>query len=334
LPIFTFAIKPNKYVWPKKSNFYKLKNHKTNKAKILITIAGPTAVGKTDLTLTLAKKYNSHIISADSRQLYKELNIGTAKPSKEELSQVIHYYINHISIEHEYNVAKYEDEINTLFNSYFENHDIGILSGGTGMYIKAALEGLDYFPDVDEKIKIFYDSKLKEKGLESLQFELKERDPIYAQEVDNSNSRRLIRALSVIESSGQPYSSFLNQKKEKQHPFHQINICLTRDREELYSRINRRVDLMIEKGLLDEVQNLMNWQNLKSMQTVGYSELFKHINGEISLPEAIELIKRNSRRYAKRQMTWFRNQGNWKYINAEDKESVFNYIDLKTKEFG
>lgn len=333
MAIFTFANKLIKYVWFQKSTFFKLKNHRTNKGKILITIAGPTAVGKTDLTLTLAKRYNSHIFSADSRQLYKELNIGTAKPSQAELSLVEHHFINHVSIEDEYNVSMYENEIGVLFKSYFESHDFGILSGGTGMYIKAALEGLDYFPDVDEKIKSFYESKLEDNGLKSLQDELKARDPIYAQDVDISNSRRLIRALSVIESSGQTFSSFLNQKKEKQHPFRSINICLVRDRDELYSRINARVDQMMERGLLDEVKKLVKWQSLKSMQTVGYSELFKYLNGEVSRPEALELIKRNSRRYAKRQMTWFRNQGKWEYIPADDKEAIFKFIDYKINEF-
>ena len=299
----------------------------------MVTIAGPTAVGKTDLTLTLAKMYGAHIFSADSRQLYQELHIGTAKPSESELSQAVHYFINHVSIEDEYNVATYENEINTLFKSYFAQSAIGILSGGTGMYIKAALEGLDYFPNVDDEIKTQYETKLEKDGLESLQHELQSRDPIYAQEVDISNSRRLVRALSVIESSGKPFSSFLKKKKAKQHPFRTINICLTRDREELYSRINRRVDMMMEQGLLEEVQNLVKWQNLKSMQTVGYSELFKYINGEASLSEAVELIKRNSRRYAKRQMTWFRNQGSWEYINADDIDSAIKFIDDKINEF-
>jgi len=298
----------------------------------LITIAGPTAVGKTDLTLQLAQNYNSDIFSADSRQLYKELNIGTAKPDPEELKLVKHHFIDHISILDEYNAGKYEAEINEKFNSYFRSRDIGILTGGTGMYIKAALEGLDHFPLVDESIKLKYEKLLEDNGIEFLQAELQEKDAVYAKEVDLSNSRRLVRALSVIEASGKTFSSFLNQKKEKVHPFQQINICLTRDREELYDRINRRVDQMMDSGLLEEVKKLVQWQNLKSLQTVGYSELFKYLNGEITLPEAIELIKRNSRRYAKRQMTWFRNQGNWHYLEAQDTEAIHKFIDLKLNE--
>ena len=300
----------------------------------MLTIAGPTAVGKTDLTLQLAQKYNSHIFSADSRQIYRELNIGTAKPELEVLDKVKHYFINHISIHEEYNVGRYEDEINDLFKEYFSSHNVGILSGGTGMYIKAALEGLDYFPEVDSSTVTYYEEKLKDQGIAPLQQELKEKDPVYAAEVDLENTRRLIRALSVINTCGKPFSSFLNQKVNKQLPFNTINICLTRNRDELYSRINKRVDTMMEQGLLDEAKDLVEWQGLKSLSTVGYAELFKHINGEISLDEAVELIKRNSRRYAKRQMTWFRNQGNWQYIDADDIEAIFDFVERKINQFG
>lgn len=310
-----------------------MNNHYTNKAKILITIAGPTAVGKTDLTLNLAQKYNSHIFSADSRQLYKELNIGTAKPSKDELQKVKHHFIDHISIEEPYNAGIYEREIDILFKDYFETNSIGILTGGTGMYIKAALEGLDDFPEVDENVKALYSKMLLEEGIVSLQIALKQKDPEYAKKVDLSNSRRLIRALSVIDSNDTTFSSFLNKKQKKKLPFETINICLLRNREELYNRINKRVDLMMEQGLLQEVEKLIKWKHLKSMQTVGYSELFKYLNGEITLPEAIDLIKRNSRRYAKRQMTWFRNQGNWSYFDAENSIPIFDFIDSKLAEF-
>ncbi len=310
-----------------------MKNQKTNKGKILITIAGPTAVGKTELTLHLSKKYDSKIFSADSRQIYKELTIGTAKPDSEELNSVKHFFINHISIHQEYNVSKYEDEINDLFGHYFKNHDVGLLTGGTGMYIKAALKGLDYFPDVDQNIKSQYEIQLDKLGIKHLQLELKEKDPVYAKEVDLSNPRRLIRALSVIKASGQTFSSFLNQKKKKKLPFREINICLIRNREELYGRINKRVDLMMDRGLLEEVKGLIEWHNLKSLQTVGYSELFKYLHGKISLAEATELIKRNSRRYAKRQMTWFRNQGEWEYVHANDQDSIYKFIEFKINEF-
>ena len=298
----------------------------------MITIAGPTAVGKTDLTIKLAQRLDSDIFSADSRQVYRELSIGTAKPELHQLSQVKHHFIDHISIHDDYNVSIYETEIDRLFDTYFKTRDIGIMTGGTGMYFKAALEGLDYFPDVDPTINAFYESVLENEGIAVLQTEIQEKDPDYAQEVDLANPRRLIRALSIIRSSGKPFSSFLNKKEEKQLPFTPIKICLTRDREELYSRINTRVDLMMEAGLLEEVKKLVPWQHLKSMQTVGYSELFKFLNGEIALSEAVELIKRNSRRYAKRQMTWFRNQGSWAYMDANDPDAIVEFIECKIGE--
>lgn len=300
----------------------------------MITIAGPTAVGKTDLSIQLAQKYNSDIFSADSRQLYTELNIGTAKPSKEELQIVKHHFINHISVEDAYNAGRYEKEIDHLFEEYFVNNNVGVMTGGTGMYIKAALEGLDDFPKVEETIKVFYEELLLKEGIAVLQQKLKEKDPKYAQQVDLSNTRRLIRSLSVIDSSGKPYSSFLNKKEKKLLPFRVINICLTRERNELYQRINKRVDLMMENGLLEEVRSLKDFQHLKSMQTVGYTELFKHLNGEISLSEAIALVKRNSRRYAKRQMTWFRNQGKWNYLDAEDHSTILKFVDSRINKVG
>lgn len=295
----------------------------------MITIAGPTAVGKTDLTIKLAQRLDSDIFSADSRQIYRELSIGTAKPELDQLALVKHHFINHTSIHNDYNVSIYESEIDQLFDTYFKKRDIGIMTGGTGMYFKAALEGLDYFPEVNPTINAFYESVLENEGIAVLQTEIQEKDPLYAKEVDLANPRRLIRALSVIRSSGKTYSSFLNQKTEKQLPFTPIKVCLFRDRDELYSRINARVDAMMEAGLLGEVENLVPWQNLKSMQTVGYSELFKYFIGEITLREAVELIKRNSRRYSKRQMTWFRNQGNWTYMNANDPEAIIELIERK-----
>lgn len=309
-----------------------MKNNSTNKAKILITIAGPTAVGKTDLTLKVAKRYDAHIFSADSRQLYKELSIGTAKPSTEELDSVVHHFIDHISIQETYNVGKYEREIDAKLKEYFRTNDIGILSGGTGMYIKAVLEGLDDFPEVKLSTIQHFDELLSSQGIEVLQEMLKTKDPEYASTVDLYNSRRIIRALSVIETSGKPFSSFLSKNRIKALPFTPVKICLTRDREELYQRINQRVDQMMDSGLLEEVKSVKAHQHLRALQTVGYSELFRHLDGEIPLPEAVELIKRNSRRYAKRQMTWFRNQGTWAFFAADDLNAINNYIDSKIEE--
>ena len=304
-----------------------LEKSTTNKGKILITIAGPTAVGKTDLCLQLAKELNADIFSADSRQLYKELTIGTAKPSEEELSEINHHFINHISIHDPYNVGMYEEEIDQAFNTYYKTKDIAILSGGTGLYIKAALEGLDIFPEVDDVIKAKYENLYESSGLTPLQEAIRLKDPEYAKQVDLSNARRLIRALSVTDSSGSPFSSFLNKKEKKQHIFQPISICLTRPREELYERINLRVDQMIKRGLEKEARDVTLWNHLPSLQTVGYSELFKFFDGEIKRDEAIELIKRNSRRYAKRQMTWFRNQGNWLFLEADNPSNLNIIID-------
>ena len=303
----------------------------STKNKYLITIAGPTGVGKTATTIKLARHYQAEIFSADSRQLYKEMSIGTAKPTELELSQATHHFVNHVSITEHYNAGIYEREFNEKIASYFTNNDIGILSGGTGMYIRAAIEGLDHFPDITEEIRNKFETISREEGLEKLQNLIKELDPEYASVVDINNARRLTRALEVIEASGNTFTSFLNQKKERKSPYIPIKICLTRDRAELYDRINRRVDNMMAEGQLDEVKNLLPYKDLKSMQTVGYSELFRHLDGELSLTDALALFKRNSRRYAKRQMTWFRNQGEWNMVEAEDYDSILELINTYMK---
>jgi tRNA dimethylallyltransferase len=298
----------------------------TNNKKHLITIAGPTGVGKTATTIKLAQHFNADIFSADSRQLYKEMSIGTAKPTELELSQANHHFVNHVSIKEHYNAGIYEREFNEKISSYLVEKNIGILSGGTGMYIKAAIEGLDHFPDISDDTRVKFEEIATEDGLETLQKLIKDLDPEYAKVVDINNARRLTRALEVIETSGKTFTSFLNQKKEKKPAYVPIKICLTRDRTELYDRINQRVDQMMVHGQLDEVKRLLPYKDLKSMQTVGYSELFSHLAGKLSLDEAVELFKRNSRRYAKRQMTWFRNQGEWEMIDAEDYDGILEFI--------
>tara|TARA_R110000737_G_scaffold344354_1_gene371400 strand:+ start:1035 stop:1967 length:933 start_codon:yes stop_codon:yes gene_type:complete len=302
-------------------------NKGTNKGKYLITIAGPTGVGKTSTTIKLAQHFVADIFSADSRQLYKEMSIGTAKPTGLDLSQAKHHFINHLSINEHYNAGIYERQFNERISSYFAENDIGILTGGTGMYIRAAIEGLDHFPDISDETRDKYEKIAAADGLETLQNLIKDLDPEYADIVDINNARRLSRALEVIETSGETFTSFLNQKKERKPSYTPIKICLTRDRAELYDRINQRVDQMMIDGQLDEVKRLLPFKDLKSMQTVGYSELFRHLEGELSLDEAVELFKRNSRRYAKRQMTWFRNQGEWEMIDAEDYDGIVNSIN-------
>ena len=293
---------------------------------LLLIIAGPTAVGKSHMALEIAKHFNTCIVSADSRQCYQELTIGTAKPSAEELSAVDHYFINHLSIQNEYSVGDFEREFIPKLDELFQKHPIVILCGGTGLYIDAIRFGLDTFPDVDQKHIDYYQDLLEQVGIESLQNELKNKDPEYAHRADLENPHRLIRALSVIKESGKAFSSFLNQEKKKRN-FSVLSILLEMDREKLYQRINLRVDQMMEEGLLIEAEKLKEHKSRKSLQTVGYQELFSHFDGDCTLAEAIELIKRNSRRYAKRQMTWFRRDPNWKRFMHDDEAGILEEVN-------
>lgn len=297
----------------------------STETKYLIAIGGPTAVGKTAVSIQLAQKFNCPILSADSRQVYQEMTLGTAKPSAEERNLVKHYLVDHISIHNHYSVGTYEAEAIPLIEQLHTRHNVVILCGGTGLYHKAIIDGLDEFPDVPPSITSKYTTIFEEAGLVPLQVELQQRDPKYYENVDLDNARRLIRALSVIEASGSPFSSFIGQKAVKRS-FTPIQVALTMDREKLYQRIGDRVDQMISNGLLEEVKSLQTYANLKSLQTVGYQELFKYFNNEISYSEAVELIKRNSRRYAKRQLTWFRNQGQWKLFDHGNYDELEAYI--------
>ena len=296
--------------------------------KILIVIAGPTASGKTDFAIKLAEKFNAEIISADSRQVYNEMNIGTAKPDVDDLNRVAHHFIGNVLISEKYNVGIYEKEVISFLDEYYKNKDIAILCGGTGLYIEAVLNGLDHFPDIDIEVldKIEYD--LKNKGLNFLQKELKIADPEYFNKVDIYNSHRLIRALSVIRQTGQLFSGFL-EKNNSAREFQSIELLIDPPRSILYERINKRVDLMINNGLEQEARTLYDQRKCKALQTVGYRELFGYFDGSISRDDAIELIKRNTRRYAKRQVTWFRNRGEWTEVDPENFESVLSLIYQK-----
>jgi len=245
------------------------------KDKILIVLAGPTAVGKTDCAINLAKKYNAHIISADSRQLYQEMNIGTAKPSTEEMGGIPHHFIDHLSIHDPYSVGQYEREVISFLPPYFDKHNTAILTGGTGLYIKAITEGLDDFPVIPLIIKQDLQNIFDAVGIEPLQNELKREDPDYFNKVDINNPQRLIRALSVIRQSGKSFSSFLS-KTPKERFFKPIFILLERERQELYERINLRVDIMIKNGLIEEAKTLFPHRHLTALQTVGYQELFNY----------------------------------------------------------
>ncbi|MGB0776501.1 MAG: tRNA (adenosine(37)-N6)-dimethylallyltransferase MiaA [Flavobacteriaceae bacterium] len=272
--------------------------------KTLIHICGATAIGKTSLSISLAKAFQTEIVSCDSRQFFKEMNIGTAVPSKEELAEAPHHFIHHISIEQPYSVGDYEKESLETLSKLFKIHDIIILVGGSGLYAEALIKGLDYFPEIDPKIRLQLNEELSKKnGLEHLQQELKTVDPISYENIEIQNPHRLVRALEIYRGSGKTFSSFKNQKKVPRL-FNLLRIGLEAPREIMYERINKRVDIMIDLGLLKEVENLLDKKDKNALQTVGYRELFPYFNGEISLENAIEEIKKNTRRFSKRQVTW------------------------------
>lgn len=294
--------------------------------KHLIVIGGPTASGKTKMAIQLAQHYHTAILSADSRQFYREMSIGTAKPTAKELAMVPHYFIDSHSVETNYSVGDFEKEALAVLVKLFEQQDVVVLTGGSGLYINALCQGLDQFPEVSKEIKDRLEAIYTEQGLAPLQAKLKAVDPDYAQNVDLNNSRRLIRALSVFEASGQPYSWFLNQQSTKRS-FQAIYIQMNWERSVLYDRINRRVDLMVDAGLFDEVKGLQDFQGKTALATVGYQEIFDHLAGLQDKVTAIELIKRNSRRYAKRQMTWMRRDGFWKQFPNDALTSVIDYTE-------
>lgn len=285
--------------------------------KKLIVVAGPTCVGKTSYAIELALANDAEIFSADSRQVYKEMSIGTAKPSHLELNQVKHHLIDHVSVSKQYNVGDYERDVITLLDEYYKTHDVAILCGGTGLYIDAILNGLDDFPEIEPSIRQNVNDQLANEGLTPLQVELQLKDPEYYNKVDINNPRRISRAVEVIRQSGLPYSAFLTSSNVVRS-FYPEGYILSRNRDYLYDRINKRVDQMIDGGLIEEVKSLQPYKSNTSLNTVGYQEIFKYLDGEITLDRAIELIKQNSRRYAKRQMTWFRKKTDWTavYLDA------------------
>lgn len=295
----------------------------------LISIVGPTAIGKTALSIKLAQYFKTEIISADSRQFYKEMQIGTATPSTEELSQTKHHFIHHKSIEDSYNVGAFEKDAVQCLDSLFKAHNVVIMVGGSGLYVDAVTKGLDHFPEVDIKIREHLNTQLKTEGLHTLQEQLKQLDLETYNIIAIDNPHRVIRALEICIGTGLPYSSFLNKEKPKRN-FKTISIGLSANREIVYNRINKRVDNMIENGLLDEVKSLLPKQYLNALNTVGYKELFKFLNGEWTLEFAISEIKKNTRRFAKRQLTWFKKDKTILWFNHT---TDFNTIieKLKTK---
>lgn len=279
--------------------------------KKLICIGGPTASGKTALAIQLAEKYHTEILSVDSRQFYKEMNIGTAKPTQEEQDRVPHHFINHVSIHDHYDIGLFEKESITLLEDRFKLHDILIAVGGSGLYFKAMIEGIDTFPPVSPDILIQLQKEYLEKGIDYLKEQLQEVDPNYFQIVDQNNPVRLIRAISIFRASGLPFSNFRTGKKVERF-FESLCFFLSPPREILYQKINDRVDKMVQDGLIDEVRSLQEFKELKALQTVGYTELFKYFSNEYEIKEAILKIKQHTRQYAKRQLTWFNNAENWR----------------------
>ncbi|MBD2751526.1 tRNA (adenosine(37)-N6)-dimethylallyltransferase MiaA [Spirosoma validum] len=293
--------------------------------KTLLVVAGPTAVGKTALCVQLAKELQTDVVSADSRQLYRELDIGTAKPSLAEMNGIRHYFIDSHSITDPVNAGRYERECLTLLDNLFQDKDVVILSGGTGLYINAVCFGLDDIPPVEPTLRELLFSRLQQEGLESLQNELRQLDPQYAQTADLQNPVRVTRALEVCLTTGLPYSSFRRQQTAER-PFQSVLIALERPRDELYARIDARMDAMLAEGLIEEVRSLQPYRHVAALQTVGYQEVFPYLDGTYDYAEMVRLLKRNSRRYAKRQLTWFRNQGNYHWFGPEEKEKILSYV--------
>jgi len=295
-------------------------------AKLVIAVVGPTAIGKTKLAIALAQHYKTEILSADSRQFYKEMQIGTAVPSTEELEAVKHHFIQHKSIFETYSVGDFEKEAISKLNELFKNNDVAVVVGGSGLYVDAVANGLDDFPKVAPEIREKLKMELKTKGIISLQKRLKELDAEYYKKVALENPHRIIRALEICLGTGKPYSSFLNQKKNSRN-FKTVYIGLQAEREIIYNRINQRVELMMNEGLLQEAQQLYAHRNLNALQTVGYKELFNFIDHKWPLDTAIEEIKKNTRRFAKRQLTWYRKNATifWVDFDLEQKKVIDSF---------
>jgi len=301
--------------------------------KYLIAIAGPTAIGKTALAIALAQHYKCDILSCDSRQFYREMRIGTAVPDDQELAAAKHHFIQHKSIFEPYSVGDFEKDAIAFLDDWFSNHDIAVMVGGSGLYFDAVLKGFDEFPAIDPKIRIGLQQLYENSGIAALQEKLRWLDPAYFAKVDIRNPQRLMRALEVCLETGKPYSSFL-KKNVARRGFTPILIGLDAEREILYDRINKRVDMMIGEGLEAEARELYPNRNLNALQTVGYRELFEYFDGKLTLDEAISEIKMNTRRFAKRQLTWFRRNEEIRWFAYdENRANIIAYIDatIKTK---
>ncbi|MDQ8006281.1 MAG: tRNA (adenosine(37)-N6)-dimethylallyltransferase MiaA [Pedobacter sp.] len=303
----------------------KSNNPENQDQKTLIVIVGPTAIGKTSLAIQLAKHFQTEIISADSRQFFKEMSIGTAKPSEEELAAAPHHFINSHSVTQLFSTGDFEVEALALMHKLFTEHNVLVMVGGSGLYINAICNGLDDMPDIDLNIREQLNQQFADEGIEPIRKQLSELDPEYFAKVDQSNPQRMIRGLEVVLSTGQKLSSFLTSNK-KERPFNIIKIGLNTDREKLYNQINHRVDVMIENGLVEEVKSLEAYKELNALKTVGYSEIFDYLDGKTDLATAIDKIKQNTRRFAKRQLTWFRKDTETTWFEPGQNEQVIAFV--------
>jgi tRNA dimethylallyltransferase len=292
----------------------------------LIVLLGPTGVGKTDVSIDVASHFGCDIISADSRQFFKEMKIGTAVPSDEQLAEIKHHFIRFLPVSEYYSSSLFERDVLKLLPELFRKSRVALMTGGSAMYIDAVCGGIDDIPDVDQSVREKYNLKYKEEGISGLRMALKLLDPEHYEVVDLKNPKRIIRALEICETTGRPYSSFLTKKK-REREFHIIRIGLERPRQELYDRINRRVDKMVNDGLEDEARKLFGLKHLNAMNSVGYREFFDCFEGKITREEAIGLIKRNSRRYAKRQMTWWSRDKEIKWFSADRIDAIIKYLE-------
>ena len=294
-------------------------------AKTLIVITGPTAVGKTALCLDIAQHFGIPIINADSRQIYKELKIGTASPTPEQLAKVKHYFVGSLSLNDYYSASLFEQQTMEILEREFAKSDFALMAGGSMMYIDAVCDGIDDIPTVDDKTRETLKARLANEGLETLVEELKQLDPEYYEIVDKQNPRRVVHGLEICLMTGKTYTSFRKREK-KQRPFHILKIGLNREREELYNRINQRVDQMMAEGLLDEAKSLYPMRHMNALNTVGYKEMFAYLDGTWTLEEAVERIKGNTRRYARKQLTWYKKDEQIRWFHPNEKEKIISYI--------
>lgn len=293
--------------------------------KTLVVITGPTGVGKTDLSIRIAEKFNTDIISCDSRQIFKEMAVGTAVPSEEELKRVQHHFIQTLSIHDYYSAAKFEEDALGKLDELFKTKDLVVMTGGSMMYIDAVCKGIDDLPTVTPEIRNALLEQYKKEGIENIKQELKDKDPVYYDQVDLNNNKRILHAVEIIRMTGGPYS-ILRTNTVKKRPFKIVKICINREREEVYDRINKRVLIMVEEGLEAEARSVYPFKDLPSLNTVGYKEFFNYFDGEKDLAYAIERVQANTRKYARKQLTWFRRDKDYQWFHPSQEKEIIEYI--------